>query len=236
MKFSDSTTEDAVIQEINRICGATDNTYSLKAKTARVNAALDRYYTLAFEADARWAYDDLNQTSPPLESVNLVSGTQKYAIDAFTSEILNVLRVEALDSSGNKILLNPLQDNQIGDQAFTAFMSTNGTPTWYRKFAKWIYLYPAPNYSSANGLSLYFERPATRMASTDTTKVPGAASIHHPYLCRYASLPFLIEKKLPQAQSVAQQIQIDEEAITNYFSRRDKDAPTKLMMTVHSSR
>lgn len=236
MIFSNSTTEDGVIQEINRICGTTDNTYSLKAKTARVNAALDRYYTLAFEADARWAFDDLNQTSPPLESVNLVSGTQKYAIDAFTSEILNVLRVEALDSTGNKILLLPLQDNQIPNQALTDFMSTNGTPKWYRKFAKWIYLYPTPNYASVNGLSLYFERPATRMVSTDTTKVPGAASLHHPYLCRLASLPFLIEKKLPQASSVAQQIQVDEEAIGNYFARRDKDSATKIRTTYRNSR
>lgn len=236
MVFNSHATAQDIVSEVLKICGATVNTYPLVDITRRVNMALDRFYTLAFESDGRWAFDDFGNAAPALETQNLVSGTEKYSLDAFTSEIINVLRIEILDSAGNKVLLLPFNDNEIGNQALTAFMSTSGQPTYYRKFGDWIYLYPKPNYNSTGGLSLYFERPATRMASTDTTKVPGTPTIFHPYLCRYASLPFLIEKNLPQAADIASMIAIDEDSITTYFSRRDKDVPTKIRTTHRDSR
>ena len=228
MQYNSHATSQDCVSEILKICGTTVAGYPLVDITRRFNGALDDYFSWAFEADARWTFDDLNQTSPPLQSINLVSGTQSYALDTFTSEILNVLRVEALDNTGNKILLKPFEDSQIGDQALTNFMSSNSTPEYYRKFGKFIYLYPAPNYNSTNGLSLYFERPASRMASTDTTKVPGVPSTHHMALCRMAALPFLIEKNLPQTPSVGTQVAQDKEIIAVHFSRRDKDVPSKI--------
>lgn len=236
MQYNSHATGQDCVSEVLKICGATVATYPLIDITRRFNSALDWYYSLAYEADGRWMYDDKNNAAPSLESVNLVSGTQKYELGAFTSEILNISRVEALDSTGNKILLKPIADNEIPNQALTDFMSTNATPTYYRKFGGWLYLYPAPNYNSTDGLSLYFERPATRMASSDTTKVPGTPSIHHTALCRYAALPFLVEKKLPQASAIAQMIQGDVDAITTFFSRREKDVPTKIKTAYRSPR
>lgn len=236
MQFNGHSTSQDCVSEVLKICGATTATYPLVDITRRFNGALDDYFQMAFAADARWSFDDVNQTNPPLESINLVSGTQNYALSSFTSEIINVMRVEALDPSGNKILLLPLQDNQVASQALTDFMSTNGTPKWYRKFGKWIYLYPAPNYNSTNGLSIYFDRPASRMISTDTTKVPGVPTTHHMALCRMAALPFLIEKNLPQLASVGAQIQADKDMIIDHFTHRDKDVPTKLTMRFKSSK
>jgi hypothetical protein len=236
MQFNGSATSQDCVSEILKICGATTNTYPLVDITRRFNFALDRYFSLAFSSDARWSLDDLNQTAPPLESINLVSGTNKYALDTFTSEIINVLRVEALDSNGNAILLKPFDDTSVRNSALTNLFSSSGTPSWYRKFGKWIYLYPTPSYNSTNGLSLYFERPESRMASTDTTKVPGVPSIHHMCLCRAAALPFLIEKKLPQASNVAQQVALDEEMIIDHFSHRDKDVPMQISVRKYGSR
>lgn len=236
MQFNSHSSAQDCVSEILKICGATTATYPLVDITRRFNGALDDYFSLAFESDARWTFDDLNQTSPPLETINLVSGTQRYELDDFTSEIINVLRVEAKDASGNWVLLKPIQDEEIGAQALPEFMDAGGNPTYYRKFGEYLYLYPAPNYNSTNGLALYFERPASRMASTDTTKVPGVPTMHHMALCRMAALPFLIEKGLPQTSSVSIQIQNDKEIIANHFSRRDKDAPTKIKPKYRSSK
>jgi len=62
-----------------------------------------------------------------------------------------------------------------------------------------------------------------------TSKVPGIPVIHHPYLAKYASLPYLIENEKPQVNAVAQQIQIDELAIEEYFSTRDKDVIKRIV-------
>lgn len=70
----------------------------------------------------------------------------------------------------------------------------------------------------------------------ETSKVPGIPEIHHSYLAKYASLPFLIEKSLPQMGAVASQIAIDEKAITEYFARRNKDQRNKMTMRIPMGR
>ena len=57
----------------------------------------------------------------------------------------------------------------------------------------------------------------------ETSKVPGILVDHHPYLARYASLPFLIEKSLPQINKIKRLIIEDELDIKDYFTHRDKD-------------
>jgi len=61
-------------------------------------------------------------------------------------------------------------------------------------------------------------------------QTPGVPTIHHSYIARYASLPFLIEKNLAQLGSVAQQIQIDENDIKQFFGHRNKDERKGLTM------
>lgn len=58
------------------------------------------------------------------------------------------------------------------------------------------------------------------------SKIPGIPVIHHDYLGRHASLPFLIERKLPQRSDVAQEILRDEEAIQDYWMERGRELRT----------
>ena len=101
--------------------------------------------------------------------------------------------------------------------------ASSGTPTHYCKYGDFIYLRPNPNYSETIGLIAYFNRPASRFASTDTTKVPGVPVIHIPYLCRLASLPYLLENGKNNASSTKVLISEDEEKIRAFYARRDKD-------------
>ena len=64
----------------------------------------------------------------------------------------------------------------------------------------------------------------------EVSKEPGVPTIHHLYLARLASLPYLIQKNLPQKNDVAALIKEDEESIIKYFSRRDKDTRPKISM------
>lgn len=225
-----------VVDEINDICNSDNNNFPLKSKARRVNSALDRFFTLAFQADGRWSFDDINQTTAPLQSINLVSGTEKYALDTFTSEIINILRVEALDPNGNGIVLKRLNRETIDSQSLPQYNNVASTPNEYDLLGKYIYLYPKPNYNSVNGLSLYIERNKVAFTSASTTVSPGVPSIFHQYICRMASLPFLIEFQKGQKNDIASQIQLDEEAILDYFDKREKGIPTKAIPKYRSSR
>ena len=226
MDFSNSTTEEGIIQEIDRICGSSDNTYSLKAKTARVNQALDRFVTLALQADGEWQWDDYNQTDLPIGKADLVSGQYDYS---FASEVLSVTKVLVSDSAGNLSEL-PQVDQYDWSSRNIAMQPTgnSGIPNKYDIVASSIFLDPVPNYNYTHGLKVWFKRNAVKFVSTDTTTDPGIPSLFHPYLCRYAALPFLIEKKLPQRGDVAAQIVVDEAAILDFMANRDRTKSTKI--------
>lgn len=211
-----------IVDEINDICNSDNNSYPLASKARRVNAALDRFFTIAFEADGRWSFDDINQTTAPLESINLVSGTEKYALDTFTSEIIKVLRVEILDSNSQSVLLEFLDEAEIEDRSLVQFNSQTGLPTHYRLFGKYIYLYPKPNYNMTNGLSLYFSRNKSAFTAADTTKSPGIPSLFHKYICNSAALPYLIEEQKGHKNDIAALVEKDEMAIRDYFGNRNE--------------
>jgi hypothetical protein len=222
MDFYDTTNGTGCVNEIYDITQADTNSYPLKSVTRRVNAALDRFFTLAFQADGRWSFDDPNYDTVPIQSINLVSGTQSYNIDDFTSEVINILRVEALDSSGNKILLRRLDRKNVGG-ALTDYQSTAGTPSQYDLVGEYIYLYPKPSYNSTNGLTIYLDRNKSAFLYTDTTKDLPVPSIFVQYICRLASLPYLVEFQKGQKNDIANQIAQDEIAILDYFGHRENE-------------
>lgn len=211
-----------IVDEVNDICQSDNNSYPLTSKARRANAAMDRFFTLAFQADGRWSFDDINQTTAPLESINLVSGTEKYALDTFTSEIIKVLRVEVLDSNGTSRTVDQLLDEDHPLETSLVQTLSTGMPLYYRLFGKYIYLYPKPNYNSTNGLSLYFSRNKSAFVSTDTTKQPGIPSIFHQYICNLTALPYLLEFQKAQKNDIAALIEKDEHAIREYFMHRNE--------------
>jgi len=189
---------------------------------------------LALFNDGQWLFDDFNQTDLPVGVANLVSGQYDYE---FADEVLVVQKVLTKDSTGAWTELTPydFEDDELNN-LWKLTTGNSGSPVRYQKLAHSILLDPVPNYASTGGLKVVFKRNAPRFVSTDTTADPGIPSIFHVYLARYASLPFLIEKNLPQANGVAALIQQDEQAIKDYFSVRSKDIRGKLKPKVEDCR
>ena len=223
MDFNETSTGTGAVQEIYDICQADTNSYPLKSVTRRVNAALDRFFTLAFQADGRWNWDDPNYDTVPIQSINLVANTQSYNLDDFTSEIINILRVEMLDSSSNNVKLRRLDRSKLGHIALTDYKTTASTPDEYDLVGEFIYLYPKPSYSATNGLTIYLDRNKSAFLYTDTTKDLPVPSIFVQYICRLASLPYLVEFQKGQKNDIANQIAADEVAIIDYFGHRENE-------------
>ena len=263
---------------------------------------MDRYLHLAFKSDGGHSFDDINETSPPIDTQSLVSGTNRYKFSDFTEKILQLTKLTVLNDDAVEVALIPERIENLSDAFTEVYKSTDtGVPSHYLKYGDFIYLRPYPDYSETDGLRVYFNRPASKfdfntftvtiaapgvltlaahglaindtvMLETDgalptglsvdtvyyvvatvatntfsisatkggtaittsgsqsgihylveTSKVPGIAEIYQPYLARHASLPYLIEKNLPQTGAIASQIQLDELAIKDYFANRDKD-------------
>lgn len=224
MVFSDTTAEDGLIQEVDRICNSSNTTYSLKAKTARLNIALDRFITLALMYDLDWIFDDVNYTDLPIGTTDIVSGQQDYS---FASDVLMVIKVLAKNNAGNWQELVEVDNKQWASRdIWTLPTGNSGSPSKFAVIGNSILLDSIPNYASTAGLKVFFKRNASKFISTDTTKSPGIPSVFHPYLTRYAALPYLIEKKLPWKRDVAEQIRLDEEAIKEWMSSRSQTGET----------
>lgn len=217
------------VTEILAICGATTNTYSLNDITRRFNSALDNYFDIALEADGPWPFDDFNQSSAAIVTQNLFSGTNSYKISSFDGSAIGVFGVTVLDSNGVIQKLTSENFTEIEVDFETNYSTANtGVPTHYTKFGDYLYLRNTPNYSINAGLRGYTERDPLYMAANDTTKEPGVPKKHHMWLCRSAALPYLIEKRLPQTQAIAQLVEMGKQDIQRYFSRREKDIVHRL--------
>ena len=241
MKISDHTLEDAIFQEIDRICGTDDTNYTILAKIARYNQALDRFVSIALTCDYTWTFDDLNKGDLPIGTANLVSGQQDYE---FADEILVVNKVLVKNASaGDWVELKPVNMADKDSEYIWTKPSTDiGIPIYYQKFAHSLLLRPIPNYASTGGLKVVFKRNAVKIVETDLDSSDdlstecGVPSIFHPSICRMASLPYLIEKSLPQKNDIATLIQRDEQLIKEYFSTRSGDTRNVIKSHIKSFR
>ncbi len=230
MYFSNTTTEDGIIQEIDRLCSTTDATYSLKAKTARVNQALDAFEIIALGYDKNWTFDDLNNSNLPIGRTNLVSGQEDYPLD---STYLTVKNVFVADSNGNYT-----QIYQETDPKNTLILPTNnsGVPKYFRLAKGSLLLSPIPDYSYTNGLKIEFNRTIPRFASTDTSVIPGIPPIFHPWLAYRAALPYCIEQSLPQKNDIAALVVKGEQDIKYHIANRNMTQKPKLAIKQESNR
>ena len=160
---------------------------------ADLNDALDWYYQLAFKSGRGWEFDDINKTSPPIDTQDIVSGTNRYKFGTFTEKIINLIKLEILDDAGKGLNLIPETFNTLGlptlgnqsgvisNSSANTFQElyinpSSGTPTHYCKFGDFVYLRPKPNYSETAGLKAYFNRPASKFSfvlATVTIASPG---------------------------------------------------------------
>jgi len=308
MKLSSPVEQDGLIEEITRITGATIAVYTNRARVSRLNNALDKYWALASDSAPKGTFDDVNNSDAPLETQNLVSGTNKYKISDFTNEILQILRISVLQDDATEMDLRREEFDSIRefDTQYSTDADTRGVPSYWTKRGDFIYLSPTPNYSETNGLRAYVNRELSKFAWTTVTvdagtdvfastahgllagdsvifetdgtiptgitadtkvyyiiasgltadafkvstilggstidvtnaqatsnhkytkvsKIPGIPVIHHDYLAREASVPFLSENKLGQYGTIKGEVLNDEKMIMNYWQNRGRELST----------
>lgn len=234
MQFYDSTNGDGIVDLINDLANTDNNDYTLTRKTRDINSALNRFWLLALEAEGRWQVDDSNQTDYPIITMNLVDQQQDYSFtmdgSSVPNQVLEIQRVSVLDSNGVEQLLTPIDINDVG-VAMSEYRKDAGLPVEYDKNATGVFLFPKPSTSDVtltNGLKVYISRTPSYFVSTDTTKQAGIPRLFDEYLALRPAYQFAFRKNLPQVQVLKQEMMEMEQAIKDFYSRRNRDEKPKI--------
>lgn len=240
MKYSDTTTKDGIIQDIEHWTGLGDGIISgdttlLKLFTAKVNHAYDEVLPDLFAADAKWQWDDYNHTKRPIAMTDIVSGQADYSFvtDEDGNSIIAISQAYLKGPDGIFKKLAPVDpQTDVGTDEIFAENSTNtGTPYRYDKNDTSLTLDPVPNYGMTAGLRVVFSRTGSYFVYNDTTKTPGIPVPGQRLLSLIPSRDWLAVNK-PDGLVLKQVLQLiadQKAALKAHMSKRDKDARSRIM-------
>lgn len=239
--FNDTSTKAGILQDVEtRVFGdegygsITGDTNRLYQFTVKANQALDRVVFLILTSDGRWQFDDNNYTDMAIGLTDLVSGQRNYT---FSLEHLEIEKVLVQDNGGQWHVIKAIDQD---DQDINAYLENNGTregiPTRYDKRGDTIWLDVTPNYNVTNGIKVFFKRGASYFVSTDTTKVPGIASIFHKFISLHMSVSYAVDKTMPNAKNWAELLAIEESSIKSFYTKRNKDERPKLKPLIQNNK
>lgn len=230
MVFNDITTKNGLVQDCeitlfgdNGYTQITSNSNRLATFTQFLNRALDKVASMIMQADGRWQFDDSNYTDLPIGTTLLVNNQQQYQVSV---SHLNILRVEVLGVDGKYYKIDPVDINDIQNQAMSEFMATASSPMYYDMIADCIFLYPTPQtgyVTMLKGLKIYYQREPSYFVSTDTTKAPGINSLFHRLVSRLASLDYAIARQMPMKKDLEQEVLKLQGELQDFYAKRQPD-------------
>jgi hypothetical protein len=235
--FSNTTTKNGLIQQIERNCGFNDadisgNTTLLAQFTGDINSSLDYIYSKIFEVGGTWQFDDSNHTDYPIITTDLVLGQRDYSFttDGNSNLILDVYKVFIKDSAtGNYVEVYPVDVQTGAETSFTDGLNTTGLPSSYDKTATGIFFNVPPSYSATAGLKLYINREGSYFATSDTTKKAGFAGLFHEYLALRPSYMYCMRNQIKNFQVYKNEMLEMENNIMNHYKAREKDVSKQLI-------
>jgi hypothetical protein len=222
-----------LVTEARRFVKADSVSYPIAEVNESINRAYDRQVSIIREAQGRWQWDDNNNTTLPRATTGIVEDMQDYQLDLTH---LGIERVEVKDENDYWNKLSPLDQADIYNQSMTDFLKTSGAPMYYDKVGNSILLYPKPSYTQTASLQVYYQRGPSYFLVSDTTKVPGFASIYHRVLSLWSAYDYALINQLQNRQELLNSALIMEEDIKEHYARRDKDEHIRMTARVGNYR
>ena len=209
MVFSDTTTRQGLLQEVEDLTGVgatgiSGNPILLQTFTRNINNWYLRAVGWLLESSHKWQFDDSNYTDLPRATADLVADQRDYTLPAATaggnaSTFLRLLKLSVLDSSGLEVVL---EHSDVDEARLNEMYSTSGIPRFYKLVGNSIKVYPAASATSTTltaGLIAYFERSVDLFTTSDTTQQPGIPQLFH----RILSLGAALDQGIPNDRDEA---------------------------------
>lgn len=200
-----------------------------------INNAYDRVASLVIKADAKWQWDDSNNTDLPIATTALVANQRDYSL---ATSHLEILRARVKDTSGNWTVL---KSKDVRDPDYVSAMdsTTTGIPTYYDKFGTSVFLGLTPSYSQSASLELTFQRGAASFTSGEVstgTKVPGFSSLYHELIPLIVSYDYWLINDQNMCGGFMKKIDLLEAQIVADYAGRNKDEKNRLIPNVESNK
>lgn len=228
MIYSDPTNKQGILDLARYHVKADSNKLPETLGRIFINEALDDYLELALFSSGFWSVDDPNHGDESNTDIALVSGTSMYA---FPSDLLTLEKVELKDGAGNwtELVVKGVPDHPTNLQ-----VNTTGIPMWCYAQGNYLHLFPTPNYSQAASLRLWHTRAFVYWDGTDTN-VPGIPTVHHKYLALRTAYLYAVRENLRNAKAIGELMLIEQQRITQFYSRRNKPVKKRLRVAVTPS-
>jgi len=249
IQFSDTTTKDGIIQNIEDECGfndgdITDNPTLLAKFTGDVNNALDEIYALIFKSGGVWQFDDINHAKYPFIEAQMTSGKRDYAFttDQQGNLILDIYKVMAKDENGvyqelTQVDQQAKNTNRTNVDSFSNGLNKQGTPTRYDMTANGIFLDPIPAYTPDEfGVKVFINREGSYFAPTDTLKKAGFSGLFHYLLVLLPAYKYARIHSLPQVTRIENDIMKMKGELTISYGQRSRDIKRKLIPNRESNK
>jgi hypothetical protein len=201
--------------------------------TNRANRALDRLVYLAMTADEKWQFDDSNYNDLAIATTDIVATQRDYQ---FALDHLEIEKVLIQRNDGVWVTLDPLSKTENKNTYYENNAGNTGVPTRYEKRGNTIFLDVVPDYSLVNALKIYFTRGASYFTSTDTTKTAGFASPFHKFIPLHMKTHYAIDRQMPLGKNLYDLLQVEENAIKDFYSNRMKDEKPRLQVTYQNNK
>lgn len=220
-----------VVSRVYFLTGTNVNSFPAADMLISINTAYNRVASLIDKNDARWQWDDLNNTDLPIATTSLVSGQQDYSL---ATSHLTIDRIEIKDSAGNWTELSQIDQQMLKGgrkTALLAYRNVTGLPLEYDVVGASVFLYPIPNYSLASSLKIYFTRGPAEFTSAEVTagtKSPGFNSLFHDLIPLWVAYDYLVVKIPQLATSVMNAILLKEKSIEEFYGQRDRDTRARM--------
>lgn len=184
--------------------------------------AIDSYSDLAMKSDGRWKFDAHTTTTHPIATANLVANQADYELD---TNFLQIDRVEVFIDDAWRVL-SPIDRRLDKETALSTLYEEASDPTAYDYDGNSIFLYPTPETAVTAGLKVFYTRPVSYI--TELTDTIGIPRIHTEYLSLKGALRLTLRTNDQNRAQIANEVAIMEEAIKQYFSKRDEDRPRRM--------
>ena len=243
MTFNNGT--DSIVSDINFLVNTDDTIYPLTDKARNANKYYAKAFTLVRFANTRYRLKDTENTFDS-STFNLVAGTGTYSSSGVLPDVVNensiVTRVESfIDATGNdsRVLIN-ITESEI-PIAKTDFFEQNGVPIYYEIIGTTITLYPAPDYTVAAGLRVYFTDGVKPFlgdnSASDNARIPSIPYDFHEYISKGAAYEYAIANDITKAETLKRDMTVMEKEMQKYsLARSNTLKQSRLSMNTRTIR
>jgi hypothetical protein len=223
-QFSSTSTGAGIVEQARDKARVDAVQWSNQKITNSCNNWLNKIFTYGKWKDRQMPIDDTNHIKLPEGTAELTINVCDYSFltDQQGNRITNLTSVSIL-TNGKYSPLTLVERNDLNYDA-PNFGTTSGTPTQYDKIAdNIIRLDKLPPATIASGLKLTFQRAPSPFVSSDTTKQPGVADDLHEGFIVKSAYDAAYTLSLSTLQSLAIEMQREEQKLVDYFSSRNTD-------------